>query len=72
VDGGVEIAVSDQGPGIPLESRTRMFDAFFTTKHGGLGLGLAIARSIVEAHGGRIWAEDHNGPGVTFRLSLPM
>ena len=67
----VEIAVSDLGHGIPPDRLPKLFDAFFTTKNDGLGLGLAIARSIVEAHGGRIWAEDQGGRGATFRLSLP-
>jgi signal transduction histidine kinase len=49
-----------------------VFDAFFTTKSEGLGLGLAIARSIVEAHRGRIWAEDDGGRGATFHVTLPM
>src|SRR5262245_36032051 len=69
--GAVEIAVSDTGPGIPGDRLPKLFDAFFTTKKDGLGLGLAIARSIVEAHGGRIWAEDHGGRGATFRVTLP-
>ncbi|HEY7366652.1 MAG TPA: ATP-binding protein [Methylomirabilota bacterium] len=67
----VEVAVSDTGHGVPADRLPRLFDAFFTTKNEGLGLGLAIARSIVEAHGGRIWAEDHGGQGATFRLTLP-
>jgi two-component system, LuxR family, sensor kinase FixL len=67
----VEIAVSDTGRGIPADRLPKVFDAFFTTKADGLGLGLAIARSIVEWHGGRIWAEDHGGRGATFRMSLP-
>jgi PAS domain S-box-containing protein len=70
-DGSVEIAVSDTGHGIPAERMPKLFDAFFTTKKDGIGLGLAIARSIVEAHGGQIWAEDHGGRGATFRLTLP-
>jgi PAS domain S-box-containing protein len=67
----VEVAVSDTGHGIPADSLPKLFDAFFTTKKDGLGLGLAIARSIVEAHGGRIWAENREGRGATFRLTLP-
>jgi two-component system sensor kinase FixL len=71
LDAAVEVAVSDTGHGIPADRLPKLFDAFFTTKADGLGLGLAIARSIVEAHGGRIWAEDHGGRGATFRLTLP-
>jgi two-component system sensor kinase FixL len=71
LDDAVEVAVSDTGRGIPADRLPKLFDAFFTTKKEGLGLGLAIARSIVEAHGGRIWAEDHGGRGATFRLTLP-
>jgi PAS domain S-box-containing protein len=72
LEGGVEVEVSDVGHGIPPECLTKLFDAFFTTKKDGLGLGLAIVRSIVEAHQGRIWAEDHSGPGVTFHVALPV
>jgi PAS domain S-box-containing protein len=71
LDDAVEVAVSDTGHGVPADRLPKLFDAFFTTKNEGLGLGLAIARSIVEAHGGRIWAEDHGGQGATFRLTLP-
>ena len=68
---GVEVAVSDTGRGIAPDDLTKLFDAFFTTKKDGLGLGLAIVRSIVEAHSGRIWAESHLGRGATFRVALP-
>ena len=71
LDDAIELAVSDTGHGIPADRLPRLFDPFFTTKPEGLGLGLAIARSIVEAHGGRIWAEDHKGRGATFHLTLP-
>jgi len=71
-DTGVEVAVSDTGRGIAPDDLPKLFDTFFTTKQEGLGLGLAIARSIVEAHSGRIWVEaGGGGRGATFRLALP-
>jgi signal transduction histidine kinase len=69
--GGVEIAVSDTGPGIPAEHLKRVFDSFFTTKAHGTGLGLAITHSIVEAHGGRVSAENRAEGGVLFTMTLP-
>ena len=72
LDAAVEVAVSDSGHGISPDHAPRLFDAFFTTKEEGLGLGLAIVRSIVEAHDGRIWADDHAGRGATFHLTLPV
>jgi PAS domain S-box-containing protein len=72
VDAAVEVAVSDVGHGIAPDHLARLFDAFFTTKREGLGLGLAVVRSIVEAHDGRIWAEDHGGRGATFHMTLPV
>jgi PAS domain S-box-containing protein len=66
------ITVQDSGPGIKTENLERIFDRFFTTKSEGMGMGLAICRSIVEAHGGRIWAEAGAGRGSVFRISLPI
>ncbi len=71
-NGGVEIAVSDSGPGIPEDRLAHLFDPFFSTKKDGMGMGLSLARSIVEAHGGRIWAEDSSPAGATFRFVLPV
>jgi PAS domain S-box-containing protein len=70
-DGQVLIAVTDAGVGLPTEKTDQIFNAFFTTKPHGTGLGLAITRSIVESHGGRIWAAENSGPGTTFRFTLP-
>ncbi len=73
VDGArtVEIAVSDTGHGIATEKLAHVFDPFFTTKPEGMGMGLPISRTIVESHGGRLWAENNNGAGATFRFTLP-
>ncbi|MBI2216881.1 MAG: hypothetical protein HYU51_06245 [Candidatus Rokubacteria bacterium] len=68
---GVVLAVADTGPGIAPEALARVFDPYFTTKRGGLGLGLTIARRIVEAHGGAIDVESHAGRGTRFRVRLP-
>ncbi len=68
----VEVAVSDTGPGIAPERLGHLFESFYTTKKEGLGLGLSIAQSIVEAHHGRIWAENNPGGGATFRFALPV
>ena len=68
--GAVEVAVVDSGGGIATEVLPRLFDAFVTTKPSGLGIGLAVSRAIVEAHGGRIWAENNHGSGATFRFTL--
>jgi signal transduction histidine kinase len=68
----VELSVIDSGKGIPREKLPRLFDSFFTTKEDGMGLGLAIARSIIDAHLGRISAENNADGGATFRFDLPM
>jgi PAS domain S-box-containing protein len=67
----IKISVTDSGPGIDGEFAERIFDAFFTTKREGLGMGLSICRSIVNAHGGRIWMEPRAEGGATFSFSLP-
>ena len=67
-----EIAVSDTGSSIPEENLNRLFEPFFTTKPNGMGLGLAISHTIIEAHGGRLWAENNPEAGATFRFTLPM
>lgn len=70
-DGGVEISVSDHGEGIPPQDLERIFEPFITTKAHGMGLGLAICRSIAEAHGGRLWATNNAGRGATVHFRLP-
>jgi signal transduction histidine kinase len=68
----LEVAVVDSGVGLPADAGARLFDPFFTTKESGLGLGLSISRSIADAHGGRLWAENNAGrEGATFHLELP-
>ncbi len=68
---GIAIEVDDSGPGIPPETAQRVFDAFYTTKATGMGMGLSICRTLVEAHGGTIALADKAGPGALFRVTLP-
>jgi PAS domain S-box-containing protein len=71
-EGHLLISISDTGVGLPLENTERIFDAFHTTKPQGTGMGLAITRSIMESHGGRIWATANHGAGATFHFTLPV
>jgi signal transduction histidine kinase len=69
--GGVLVAVQDSGPGLAGAMLERVFESFYTTKTTGLGLGLSICRSIIEAHGGRLWASMNQQRGATFQFTLP-
>jgi PAS domain S-box-containing protein len=69
--GGVLVGVRDSGPGLAPETLQHVFDAFYTTKAGGLGMGLSICRSIIEAHGGRLWASANLPRGASFQFALP-
>jgi C4-dicarboxylate-specific signal transduction histidine kinase len=69
--GGVLVVVRDSGPGLTPGTHERLFDAFYTTKSTGLGMGLSICRSIIEAHGGRLWAEPNKPRGTVFQFLAP-
>jgi PAS domain S-box-containing protein len=71
-DGELQFSVSDTGVGLPTEKMDQIFSAFFTTKPQGSGMGLAISRSIVESHGGHLWASANRGGGATFHFTLPI
>ena len=70
-EGQLVVSISDTGVGLPAENSERIFDAFYTTKAQGMGIGLSLSRSILESHGGRIWAERTQHPGLTVQFSLP-
>ena len=69
---GVLVAVRDSGPGIDPAHLERVFETFYTTKPGGVGMGLSICRSIIDAHGGRLWAEANEPRGTVFQFTLPV
>ena len=71
-DTGVRVTVRVAGPGIEPESLHKLFDAFYTTKAGGMGIGLSVSASIIEKHQGRMWAEPNDGPGATFAFTIPV
>ena len=68
----VQVEVSDRGKGIGREDLEKIFDPFFTTKPEGMGMGLAISRSIIQAHGGRLWVSTNQDQGCTFHFTLPV
>lgn len=71
-DGRVVATVCDTGPGVAPDNLPRLFDSFFTTKAEGMGMGLPICRTIIETHGGEIWARNNDGgPGACFAFTLP-
>ena len=71
-NGQLMVSISDTGVGLPLQQADQIFNAFFTTKPQGTGMGLRISRSIVESHGGRLWAADNSPRGASFHLTLPI
>jgi signal transduction histidine kinase len=68
----IEVSVADSGVGIPPDMLRKVFETFYTTKRHGTGLGLSIARTIIDAYGGRLWAENRPGGGTVFRFTLPL
>jgi C4-dicarboxylate-specific signal transduction histidine kinase len=71
VGGDVRLTVQDSGIGFSPETADRLFESFYTTKEDGMGIGLSVSRSIIQAHNGQLWATPNNGPGVTFAFSIP-
>lgn len=70
-DGGVRLSVKDAGVGFEPQAAERLFDAFYTTKSDGMGIGLSVSHSIIKAHQGRLWATPNDGPGATFSFAIP-
>jgi PAS domain S-box-containing protein len=70
-DGRVRLSVQDSGTGIHTQDRERLFEPFYTTKTGGMGIGLSVSRSIIDRHDGRLWVDPNDGPGATFSFSIP-
>jgi len=69
--GRVRLSVKDMGLGLTLEAAAKLFQAFYTTKKDGMGIGLSVSHSIIEAHHGSLWATANDGPGTTFSFALP-
>jgi signal transduction histidine kinase len=67
----IRLSVQDAGVGIRDEDKERLFEAFYTTKASGMGIGLSVSRSIIESHQGTLWATSNDGPGATFSFSIP-
>ena len=67
----MRLSVKDAGVGFEPQSANKLFQPFYTTKSGGMGIGLSVSRSIIESHGGRLWAVPNDGPGATFAFSIP-
>ncbi len=70
-DDRARLSVQDTGIGVRPQDLQKLFEAFYTTKSGGMGIGLSVSRSIIERHHGRLWAEANDGPGATFSFSIP-
>ena len=68
----VQVTVEDSGTGLDPSTMSRIFEPFYTTKSGGMGMGLSISRSIIQNHGGRLWATANDGPGTSFHFTLPI
>ena len=70
-EGQAEVVVSDSGQGLAQDELEKVFDTFFSTKQEGMGMGLPISRSIIEAHDGKLWSKSNIGPGATFGFTIP-